>query len=146
MEIHKGEIKVESAPGKGSVFTVVLPVSKSAFTKKELGDYPLNKEMIDDAPFPIKKLGDSFKNVSMNKTNVDVKQKVLIVEDNSELRRYVVEYLSDFYKVYEAENGKEGLKICKKVKPTLCVADVMMPKMDGFEFVTELKKDLGFGL
>jgi Signal transduction histidine kinase len=141
VEIHKGEIKVESVPGKGSIFTVILPVYKSAFTKKELGDFPLNKDIIDDTLIPIKKLEASFKSVPTNKNNVDVKQKILIIEDNSELRKYVVEYLSDFYKVYEAENGKEGLKICRKIKPTLCVADVMMPKMDGFEFVKELKKD-----
>ncbi|WP_418502388.1 two-component regulator propeller domain-containing protein [Flagellimonas sp.] len=141
VEIHKGEIKVESQPGKGSVFTVVLPVHKSAFSKKELCDFPPNKDIIDDALIPIKKMEASFKSVSTNKNNIEVKQKILIIEDNSELRKYVVEYLSDFYKVYEAENGKEGLKICRKVKPTLCVADVMMPKMDGFEFVKELKKD-----
>ncbi|WP_228239048.1 hybrid sensor histidine kinase/response regulator transcription factor [Allomuricauda sp. M10] len=141
VEIHKGEIKVESVPGKGSIFTVILPVYKSAFTKKELGDFPLNKDIIDDTLIPIKKLEASFKSVPTNRNNVDVKQKILIIEDNAELRKYVVEFLSDFYKVYEAENGKEGLKICRKIKPTLCVADVMMPKMDGFEFVMELKKD-----
>lgn len=141
VEIHKGEIKVESQPGKGSVFTVVLPVHKSAFSKKELGDFPSNREIMDDTLIPIKKLMASFKNVPTNRNNVEVKQKILIIEDNAELRKYVVEYLSDFYKVYEAENGKEGLKICRKIKPTLCVADVMMPKMDGFEFVKELKKD-----
>ena len=141
VEIHKGGIKVESQLGKGSIFTVVLPVHKSAFSKKELGDFPPNKDIIDDALIPIKKLEASFKNVPSNKNNVEVKQKILIIEDNAELRKYVVEYLSDFYKVYEAENGKEGLKICRKIKPTLCVADVMMPKMDGFEFVKELKKD-----
>lgn len=141
VEIHKGGIKVESQLGKGSIFTVVLPVHKSAFSKKELGDFPPNKDIIDDALIPIKKLEASFKNVPSNKNNVEIKQKILIIEDNAELRKYVVEYLSDFYKVFEAENGKEGLKICRKIKPTLCVADVMMPKMDGFEFVKELKKD-----
>lgn len=141
VEIHKGEIKVESRPGKGSIFTVVLPVHKSAFTKKELGNFTPNRDIIDDALIPIKKLEASFHIVPSHKNNVEVKQKILIIEDNTELRNYVVEYLSDFYKVYEAENGKEGLKICRKIKPTLCVADVMMPKMDGFEFVKELKKD-----
>src|SRR5690606_39597099 len=88
VEIHKGEIKVESQPGKGSVFTVVLPVHKSAFSKKELGDFPSNREIMDDTLIPIKKLMASFKNVPTNRNNVEDKQKILIIEDNAELRKY----------------------------------------------------------
>jgi YesN/AraC family two-component response regulator len=75
------------------------------------------------------------------KINTDIKHRILLIDDNSELRGYVAEYLSTFYKVYEAENGKEGLEVCRKVKPILCVVDVMMPIMDGFKFIEELKED-----
>ena len=75
------------------------------------------------------------------KINTDIKHRILLIDDNSELRRYVAEYLSTFYKVYEAENGKEGLEVCRKVKPILCVVDIMMPIMDGFKFIEELKED-----
>lgn len=73
--------------------------------------------------------------------NTDLKEKIVVIEDNNELRKYLVDYLSDYYKVYEAENGQEGLKICRQIKPILCVTDVMMPIMDGLEFCRELKND-----
>lgn len=65
----------------------------------------------------------------------------MVIEDNTELRKYLIDYLSAYYKVYEAENGEEGLQLCRKIKPMLCVADVMMPVMDGLEFCNELKND-----
>lgn len=141
VDIHKGIIKVESAPGKGSVFTVELPVYKEAYNKDEIFDFVPNDES-SNAFLPINKIvSNGSSNTKKVKTNTDIKHKILIIEDNIELRKYAVEYLSNFYKVYEAENGKEGLEVCRKVRPVLCVVDVMMPIMDGFKFVEELKTD-----
>ena len=142
VEIHKGAIKVESATKKGSVFTIELPVYKNAFTIdeiQELDNEDIQKgtnEIIIEAPLALSKTGNTSSSL-----NTNIKHKILIIEDNSELRKYVVGYLSEFYTVYEAENGKEGLEICKKIKPALCVVDVMMPIMDGFKFVEALKSD-----
>ncbi|SFU69878.1 Two component regulator propeller [Pustulibacterium marinum] len=140
--LHKGEIKVESEPNVGSTFTVLLPVFKEAFDPEEIFTFVEEKEptetLISVSQIEASLQGNAPKKA---KTNTDVKQTILIVDDNSELRKYVVEYLSDFYKVFEAENGEEALTICKKEKPVLCVADVMMPVMDGFQFVEVLKND-----
>ncbi|WP_298554152.1 two-component regulator propeller domain-containing protein [uncultured Algibacter sp.] len=142
VEIHKGLIKVESETKKGSVFTIELPVYKNAFTTEEIQEVDTEnsqkntEEIIKDAPLVLNQTESKTKNL-----NIDVKHKILVIEDNSELRKYAVDYLSDFFTVYEAENGKEGLEICKKIKPVLCVVDVMMPVMDGFKFVEALKND-----
>ncbi|SFC80030.1 hybrid sensor histidine kinase/response regulator transcription factor [Algibacter pectinivorans] len=144
VDIHKGEIKVKSKLGSGSVFTVEIPVNKSAYNNDELFK-AINSKLIDKEPKERKtnnqlEIRESLV-VESTLPETSVKQKILVIEDNTELRDYVVQYLSTYYKVLEAKNGQEGLEICKKEKPVLCVVDVMMPVMDGFEFVESLKSD-----
>ena len=131
--LHKGIIRVESAPGKGSIFTVEIPIDRNFYNDKEVFEYVLKNDN-QSMSVPEK----SMKKILQN---TDLKQKILVVEDNTELRKYLVDYLSDYYKVYEAENGEEGLKICRQIKPILCVTDVMMPVMNGLDFCKELKND-----
>jgi signal transduction histidine kinase/ligand-binding sensor domain-containing protein/DNA-binding response OmpR family regulator len=132
VELHKGTIKVSSESYQGSIFTFEIPVGRTSYAKKEVFEFVSNIAEDEAMPFiPKKKIT----------TNTEIKEKILVIEDNTELRKYLIDYLSDYYKVYEAENGEEGLKICRKIKPMLCVADVMMPIMGGLEFCNELKKD-----
>ncbi|WP_281636186.1 hybrid sensor histidine kinase/response regulator transcription factor [Flavobacterium marginilacus] len=131
--LHKGTIKVDSTPGSGSVFTVEIPIDRSFYNDKEVFEYILKNDN--------QSMSLPEKTVKKILQNTEMKQKILVVEDNTELRKYLVDYLSDYYKVYDAENGMEGLKICRQVKPILCVADVMMPVMNGLDFCEELKKD-----
>lgn len=131
--IHKGSITVKSTPGKGSTFKVEIPIDRTAYESKEVFEYALKNDNLSML-IPEK----TAKKIIQN---TELKEKVLVIEDNMELRKYLVDYLSDYYKVYDAENGEEGLKICRQIKPILCVADVMMPVMDGLEFCRELKND-----
>lgn len=132
VELHKGTIVVESKPNEGSTFTVEIPIDRESYTKKEVFEFISNKEVNEPEIFvPTKR----------KTTNTEIKDKILVIEDNIELRKYLIDYLSAYYKVYEAENGQEGLLLCRKIKPMLCVADVMMPVMDGLEFCNELKND-----
>ncbi|WP_372755641.1 two-component regulator propeller domain-containing protein [Mariniflexile sp.] len=132
VELHKGTIKVKSKPHEGSVFTVEIPIKRELYRNKEVFELKTNTENQEFIPqMPVKKVTN----------NTEIKEKILVIEDNLELRNYLVDYLSDYYKVYEAENGAEGLQLCRQIKPILCVADVMMPVMDGYQFCTELKND-----
>jgi len=131
--LHKGIISVESTPGKGSIFTVEIPIDRNFYNDKEVFEYVLKNDN--------QSMSVSEKSMKKILQNTELKQKILVVEDNVELRKYLVDYLSDYYKVYEAENGEEGLKICRQIKPILCVADVMMPIMNGLDFCKELKND-----
>jgi len=70
-----------------------------------------------------------------------VGQKVLVVDDETDLRRFVKLRLSKAgYKVFEASNGIEGLEQLYKVKPHLVVLDIMMPKMDGWETCRRIRE------
>ncbi len=69
------------------------------------------------------------------------KQIVLLVEDNSDMRRFVTSLLDENYAVFEAVNGIEGFEKAKEVVPDLIISDVMMPEMDGYEFCTLIKND-----
>ena len=131
--LHKGEITVESTPGKGSIFRVEVPINRIAYDDKEVFEYALKNDSLS--------MLIPEKSVKKTIQNTELKQKILVIEDNIELRKYLVDYLSDHYKVYDAENGEDGLKVCRQVKPILCVVDVMMPVMDGLEFCKELKSD-----
>lgn len=133
VELHKGIIEVKSAPEKGSVFTVELPIHKCFYNEKEIFEFVLPKSSLDvdnNKETPKKIIQDT-----------GLKQKILVIDDNAELRKYLVDYLSGFYKVYEAENGKQAINICRQIRPTLCVSDVMMPVMSGLEFCEKLKND-----
>ncbi|WP_215222643.1 hybrid sensor histidine kinase/response regulator [Echinicola shivajiensis] len=139
VEIHRGKVLVQSSANSGSIFTVELPVSKDAYNINQISYSSDEKEDVINSCF-INSILPQGEYISP-KSNTDVKSSVVVIDDNTELRNYVIEFLSDQYKVYGAENGKEGLELCRKIKPVLCVVDVMMPLMDGFEFVNALKSD-----
>lgn len=129
---HKAAISFVSNSEEGTVFTVKIPIHKTAYELNEIDVRQVDTDVEEVPALPSER--------KIIKT-ASIKQKLLIIEDNVELRSYLVDYLSEYYKVYSAENGKEGLKLCRQLKPIICIADVMMPIMDGIEFCTELKKD-----
>ncbi|MGQ1948261.1 two-component regulator propeller domain-containing protein [Geofilum sp. OHC36d9] len=132
VKVHKSKLELYSTPEKGSVFTIEMPIDKVFYDEKEIFD------------FEIESSNSTLSFSADNKTHMlsaELKEKVLVIEDNQELRDYIADYLSDYYKVYQAENGAEGLQICRHKKPIICIADVMMPVMNGFEFCKMLKND-----
>jgi len=72
------------------------------------------------------------------------KVKILLVEDDNLLvRMYQDKLESDGYEVAVSEDGEQGLKACKKDKPDLVLLDIMMPKVNGFEMLKQMKEDKG---
>lgn len=67
--------------------------------------------------------------------------RILIIDDNEELRHFIKNILSKEYKVLEAANGKEGLDITLKKSPDIVISDIMMPEMDGVEYLNAVKND-----
>lgn len=138
LQLHKGSIEVKSLLGEGAVFTIEIPVSKNAYTEAELSLedlQPVNPaeipEMASDIPTDApEELGE--------KSDLSI----LIVEDNSELKKLIVDNFSQAYHVFSAENGLQALEIIHETEIDLVISDVMMPEMDGLTFCKILKNDI----
>ncbi|KTD66116.1 ATP-binding response regulator [Legionella spiritensis] len=142
-----GEIEVESAPGKGSQFKVLLPVVKARHNNKSKRikkQSDILSPVINDAIIPDS--GDS-NHVSatirqeINKGSKNTKHRVIVADDNDDLRAYISENLSHFFDVIAVENGRLALEAVKKYHPSVIISDVMMPEMDGISLVKTLKAD-----
>lgn len=128
IRLHHGEILVQSQD-ELTTFTITFPSNKE--------DYRDDEIYSDTASNLVK---DKITNTN-NATIEDEDKCILIVEDEIELRAFIKSLFSN-YKVYEAENGKEGFKLAKKYIPDLIISDVMMPIMDGIEFCGRIKNHL----
>lgn len=142
IELHKGKIEVESEEGKGSTFTVIIPLGTDHLNPEEICE--LEQDKIESPQFEetlvISRINktDSFNSDLIMETD---KPLLLIVEDNYDVRNYIKGNLNSGYRIMEAVDGEDGWNKSVKNLPDLIVSDVMMPKMDGFELCKKLKTD-----
>ncbi|MFV1883884.1 MAG: ATP-binding protein [Balneola sp.] len=131
VKVCGGTIELSSEIGEGSTFSVALP-------KK-----PLFKETSDTSEYQVDQLiSNEYRNTeSPAIESVSTKPTILVADDHSDLRSFIVSCLPDSYNIIEAQNGKEALELCKERLPDLAILDVMMPEMDGFELGELLQKD-----
>ncbi len=154
VKLHHGDIQCESQEGKGTTFTITLPIRKSAYAPDEIDntDKPnaVNQETIRQVSQETKQESQPAENKSKL---VSVRQsifirknvnRILVVEDNEELLALMLQVLSKNYHVLTAKNGKQAMNIIMKEKLDLVVSDVMMPIMDGIELTRQLKADKSF--
>jgi signal transduction histidine kinase/DNA-binding response OmpR family regulator/ligand-binding sensor domain-containing protein len=140
-ELHHGNISVKSAPGKGSTFTVLLPCSRDQFSEYEIGSGKATIPNVDELSHEeesMEIIGTGGEKVGPLENDTPV---LMIVEDNADLRHYMSQNLKDQYQIYEAVNGKEGLKKIIEIIPDLVITDLMMPEMDGTEMCKKMKSD-----
>jgi signal transduction histidine kinase/DNA-binding response OmpR family regulator len=132
VELHQGNITVESNTTSGTTFSCYFP-----FNKKMLSNTGLSKIAANQiTPLEIEQTENDEHEGNVNRSG---QSKVLIVEDQQDVRRYIRDKLSEAYIVTEAKNGREGFEIAKQQIPDLVISDVMMPEMDGFELCHLLK-------
>lgn len=132
-----GEITVQSKRGNGAEFIVSLKKGSSHFSTKDLVFH--TKVELEKNKKKVSKIEEVGKN-DRPKVKKVFPTKILIVEDNADFRDYMSSILSKEYNVTVAENGKEGLSLVNKVSPDIVISDVMMPVMDGYEFVNKLRE------
>ncbi len=152
VELHGGEIMIESEYQKGSTFIIHLPLEvrwkKSHQINAKIPDisnYKVDENSLKAVEYEMS-ISDHA-SISDLETSVETVEKgkkpmVLIVEDNKELRIHLKKELGQLYKVREAINGVDGLELVRKHFPDIIISDVMMPEMDGFEMCKTIKSDL----
>ncbi|QOD61820.1 response regulator [Polaribacter haliotis] len=128
IDAHNGHIDVISQVDVGSEFTIYFPILNALNSNKNTPTFNTN-EIENSIPF----------NKSNNKHK---KPRILIVDDSEDIRDYLSEILQEDYKLYTAENAKDGLAITNKKIPDLIVSDVMMDGMDGIEMCGIIKSNI----
>ncbi|WP_299123680.1 hybrid sensor histidine kinase/response regulator transcription factor [uncultured Winogradskyella sp.] len=126
-----GEITVASVVDKGTIFTIYLPIENTVKSTSEL-EYHI----------PFTNSANTSEIIETSTINKKAEQTLLLVEDNKEIRDYIMLLLGKLYNITIAKNGVEGLKIAKNKTIDFIISDVMMPKMDGFEFCKYIKNDI----
>lgn len=149
VRLHKGTISCESEEGKGTTFSLKIPITKEAFGPDQIDEkheisITIPQDVINEAVSTPPDMNVMNVETMTNDLLVDDAYRILIVEDNPELLMLMHHILKNQYRVLVAQNGKEALKIVHKTPLDLIVSDVMMPEMNGFELTRELKEDSNY--
>lgn len=125
VEINNGTIEVDSALEKGARFCIKLPGYEGIAVKEQ----PAEPHMVSDI----------WENIPLDKLMKIRGKKILIVEDNSEVRAYLNLVLSGYFEIFEAENGEKGLSMAQDPPPDIIITDLLMPGINGLQFCREIK-------
>lgn len=137
VQLHQGNIRVESEPGKGSCFIVNLPlraisVDSSEFFFEEQVAVPRLVSHLENQQDELQELQPRLS---------QKKPTVLLIEDNDDFRFYLKDNLKQFYNILESSNGKSGWNKALSMHPDLIVSDVSMPELNGIDLCAKLRGD-----
>ncbi len=137
-ELHHGEVSATSKLGKGSTFTINIPVKQEGEISElltESVEQVIEASNTQEIPNQARHIDDLIQPYQTDKPEI------LIIDDNSDIRTYLRSVLSQKYNVSEASDGKRGLELVRRTVPDIVLSDIMMPVMDGLEFCEQLKTD-----
>lgn len=124
-----GEISFKSEENKRTIFKIKLRNFYEKFEQQKLSVQNIidNAEQSSEIYEEIEEFSDS---------------KILIVEDNDELKGQLVKIIGTYFQVFEASNGKEGLEVASQIFPDIILTDLIMPELDGLQMAKQLKEDI----
>ncbi len=144
-DLHKGNVSVKSEVGKGSAFTIELPLQQPGYDKALDSDnisYEPDNALADDYSAKDIKTMQNTETLIATEDKDNTNPLVLIVDDNASMRSYLKTILQPHFNVIEAQNGAEGLEYARRKVPQIVISDIMMPVMDGLELSRRMKEDV----
>ncbi len=147
--MHRGEVRVQSVVGKGSTFTILIPRGSGHLPKEQL----VSQEVVDSAPANASSFveearsWDTVRGPSRSTmppaaaavVPASARERLLFVDDNADMREYVSRLLSKQWRVEAVTDGIAALEAIARERPALVLADVMMPRLDGFGLLRTLR-------
>ncbi|MBW6492679.1 MAG: response regulator [Lentimicrobium sp.] len=139
--LHNGSINAFSKKGEYTAFVIRLPVITAEPIDETTFDNALFSIEFPDSELPFRAVSSLDAVGSAESEDEKLQEIILVVEDNSEVRRFICKQLKDNYRTFEAEDGTSGFEIALQVIPDLIISDVMMPGIDGYQFSSEIRNN-----
>ncbi|MDD2436455.1 MAG: two-component regulator propeller domain-containing protein [Massilibacteroides sp.] len=138
VELHHGEIKAESRVNEGTRFIIQLPLGCEHLKTEEIEENP---DLKMECPASSEAFSRPFEDED-TKIRSKSKRRVMIIDDEEEIRKYVAGELAGEYHMIECSDGKDALPMILKIKPDLVISDIMMPGMDGIALCRKIKQNV----
>jgi PAS domain S-box-containing protein len=159
VKLHGGAIAVESAVGAGTTFTLTIPLGKAhlsperisapvtlastslgaeAFVEEALRWLPEESQAVVASPYTTAEVASLS---GQSRTEEAGRARILMADDNADMREYVRRLLHPHYDILAVANGKEALRSVQAARPDLVISDVMMPELDGFGLLHTLRNN-----
>jgi DNA-binding response OmpR family regulator len=141
IQLHQGDISVQSVEGRGTRFEIKLKTGKAHFDESQLGTR-MEGHVFEDSSIMEFDIAEEIPE-SDESSDVNLKEHtLLIIEDNRELRKYLVQRLKQRYNIVEAETVKDGIDKAYEEVPDLIICDLMLRKESGYDVIRTIKSDV----